>query len=138
MFSMDIVSSCKEILLADEKIIFAYIFGSYVNGKLRADSDIDIAIYLEKEIEPEAYLEMKMNLTDACKSEVDLVILNEATPLLKYQIYKNNILLFTRDKTMESNYKVKTLFEYNDMKKYLDLSYDRMIERLKKEVNPNG
>lgn len=138
MFSMDIVSSCKEILLADEKIIFAYIFGSYVNGKLRADSDIDIAIYLEKEIEPEAYLEMKMNLTDACKSEVDLVILNEATPLLKYQIYKNNILLFTRDKTMESNYKVKTLFEYNDMKKYLDLSYDRMIERLKKKVNPNG
>lgn len=40
----------------------------------------------------------------------------------------------TRDESIESNYKVKILFEYNDMKKYLDLSYDKMIERLRKEV----
>ena len=81
---------------------------------------------------------MKMKLSEALKREVDLVILNDATPLLKYEILKNNILLFTNDKSIESKYKVKTLFEYNDMKIYLDLSYEKTIERLKEEVSIDG
>jgi len=75
-----------------------------------------------------------MNLAEGFKREVDLVILNDATPLFKYEIYKNNILLFSCDNTLESKYKVKTLFEYSDIKKYLDLSYNRTIDRLEKEV----
>ena len=43
----------------------------------------------------DTYLDLKMKLTDACKREVDLIILNEATPLLKHQIYLYNRLLFT-------------------------------------------
>ena len=135
---MNIIEKCKDILLEYENIIFAYIFGSYVQEKIRIDSDIDIAIYLEKKIDAGTYLEIKMSLTEACKREIDLIILNDTTPLLKYEIYKNNILLFTRDKAIETSYKVKTLFEYNDIKKYLDLSYDRTIDRLKKEVKSNG
>ena len=81
---------------------------------------------------------MKMPLTEACKREVDLIILNNATPLLRFQIYKKNKLLFTRDKARENRYKEKVLFEYNDMKRYLNLSYDRTIERLKREVGSDG
>lgn len=135
---MDNIKKCKDILIGYENIIFAYIFGSYVQGKMRPDSDIDIAIYSEKKLDSETYLEIKMDLTDACKREIDLIILNDANPLLKYEIYKNNILLFTRDNVLETSYKIKTLFEYNDVKRYLDLSYDRTIERLKKEVKSNG
>lgn len=135
---MDNIKKCKDILIGYENIIFAYIFGSYVQGKMRPDSDIDIAIYSDKKLDSETYLEIKMYLADACKREIDLIILNDANPLLKYEIYKNNILLFTRDNLLESNYKIKTLFEYNDVKRYLDLSYDRTIERLKKEVKSNG
>ncbi|MBU5437226.1 nucleotidyltransferase domain-containing protein [Tissierella sp. MSJ-40] len=135
---MNLIKRCKDILIKYENITFAYIFGSYVNEKIREDSDIDIAIYLEENIDGNEYLKIKMELTDACKREVDLVLLNDAVPLLKYEIYKNNILLFTRDKILESNYKVKILFEYNDMKKYLDLSYKKTIEKLKQEVEKNG
>ena len=77
---------------------------------------------------------MKMLLSDAFKREVDLVILNNACPLLKYEIYKNQILFFSHDKTEENKYKVKTLFEYHDMKRYLDLSYEMNIARLKEDV----
>ena len=132
------IKKCKDILIKYEKIIFAYIFGSYVQNKMKLDSDIDIAIYLAEDFDSGEYLKIKMHLSDNLKKEVDLVILNEAPPLLKHEIYKNNILLFTRDIAIESNYKVKTLFEYNDMKPYLDLSYKRTIERLKKEVEING
>jgi len=135
---VDIIEKCKYILMEYENIIFAYIFGSYVQRKIGTDSDIDIAIYLEKKMDIETYLEIKMHLSDACKREVDLIVLNDAISLLKYQIYKNNILLFTRDKTIETRYKVKTLFEYSDMKRYLDLSYNKTIDRLKEEVESNG
>lgn len=135
---MDNIKRCKDILIKYENIIFAYIFGSYVQGKMRPDSDIDIAIYSEKKIDSETYLEIKMDLTDACKTEIDLIILNDANPLLKHEIYKNNILLFTKDNDLETSYKIKTLFEYNDVKRYLDLTYDRTIERLKREVESNG
>ncbi len=135
---MNFIEKCKDILIEYENIIFAYIFGSYVQGKIREDSDIDIAIYLEENMDAETYLEIKMDLTKVCKREIDLIILNNATPLLKYEIYKNNILLFSRDKAIETSYKVRTLFEYNDIKKYLDLSYYSTIDRLKKEVESNG
>lgn len=135
---MDISKACTDILREYEDIIFAYIFGSYVEGKMRKDSDIDIAVYLKKDMDIDLYLKIKMDLTDSIQREVDLVILNNAPPLLKYEIYKNNISLFTRDKAEESKYKVRTLFEYDDIKKYLDLSYDKMIGRLKEEVKLNG
>lgn len=135
---MDYINKCKNILIKHENIIFAYIFGSFVQEKLKRDSDIDVAIYLDKNIEAETYLEIKMDLMEACNREIDLIILNDAIPLLKYEIYRNHILLFTKDKILESNFKVKTLFEYNDIKRYLDLSYNKTIERLKKEVESNG
>jgi predicted nucleotidyltransferase len=80
---MDIVARCREILLWDQDIGFAYIFGSYAHGNLRADSDIDSAIYLEKKMEPGVYLERKVSLTEARKREVDLGIVNEAPPRKK-------------------------------------------------------
>lgn len=131
---MDIIKKCKDVLIECEDILFAYIFGSYVAGNMRKDSDIDIGIYLKEKMSIEKYLKLKMDLMEACKREVDLVILNDATPLLKYEVYRSNILIFTRDKTIESNYKVKTLFEYSDMKRYLDIAYKRNIERLRQEV----
>lgn len=135
---MDILKECKSILIKYEEIIFAYIFGSYANDKYRETSDVDIAIYLKKDLNPNEYLNIKADLRESLKKEVDLLILNNARPLLKYEIYKNHILLFSRDKSMEGRYKVKTLYEYNDIKRYLNLSYEKTIERLKDEVKRYG
>ncbi|TJX15176.1 nucleotidyltransferase domain-containing protein [Tissierella creatinini] len=135
---MELIKICKDVLIEYDNIIFAYIFGSFVTGNFRNDSDIDIAIYIKEDISSEVYMEIKMKLTEICKREIDLIILNSATTLLKFEIYKNNILLFAKDKNKESGFKIKTLFEYNDMKRYLDLSYESTIERLKKEVETGG
>lgn len=132
---MDAINKCRDILKKYDKIVFAYLFGSYTKGNIRKNSDVDVAIYLSDTMDTYEYLGIKMDLSDELKREVDLVILNDATPLLKYEIYRNNILLFTNDKAMESKFKVKTLFEYDDMKRYLDLSYNKTIERLKIEVS---
>jgi uncharacterized protein len=40
----DIVASLLPFLVADERILAAYLLGSAVSGRLRPDSDIDIAL----------------------------------------------------------------------------------------------
>lgn len=56
MSNIDAIKICKDILSEYKDIVFAYIFGSYVQGTLRPNSDIDIAIYLEEKIEAKTYL----------------------------------------------------------------------------------
>lgn len=135
---MDTIKKCRDTLIKYEDIVFSYIFGSYAKSSMRENSDIDIAIYLRRDIDIDIYIEIKINLSEILRKEIDLVILNNAPPLLKHEIAKNHILLFSRDKALENRYRVKTLFEYNDMKSYLNLSYHKTIERLKKEVESNG
>lgn len=134
----DVIEKCKKVLIKYENILFAYIFGSYASGRVREDSDIDIAIYLKEKIDTKEYLDIRMDLMEACGRKVDLIILSKATPLLKFEVYRNNILLFTRDETLENNFKVKTLFEYWDTKKYLDMAYKKNIERIKQEAETSG
>lgn len=135
---MELIKICKDVLFEYENIIFAYIFGSLVTGNFRNDSDIDLAIFINDEISSAEYMEIKMRLTEVSKREIDLIILNSATTLLKFEVYRKHVLLFTRDRNKESEFKIKTLFEYNDMKKYIDLSYKNTIKRLKKEVEAGG
>jgi len=53
MSNIDAIKICKDIFI---DIVFAYIFSSYVQGTLKHNSDIDIAIYLEEKIEAKTYL----------------------------------------------------------------------------------
>lgn len=46
-----------------ENIIFAYIFGSYVQGEMRTNSDVDIEIYLSEKIDTKTYLRIKAELS---------------------------------------------------------------------------
>ncbi len=123
--------------MENDKIVFAYIFGSFVNKSKY--NDIDIAIYLSNgKIDTLEYLNLKRELMDIASVDVDLVILNEANPLLKHEIFKDGIRIFSRNSSLESNIHVHSLFEYEDMKKYYKLSYDTMISHIRKEVQSNG
>jgi hypothetical protein len=136
---MDIINESRKVLKEYENIVFAYIFGSYTTGTMTKYSDIDIAIYLyNNEIDSEKYLVLKTRLEGILKKDVDICILNTASPLLKFEVCKEGILLFTRDEILENNFRVHTLFEYEDFKKYRDGFYNNMIETLRKEVLSNG
>jgi len=124
-------------LISVEKIVFAYIFGSFV--KSEKYNDIDIAIYLsDGEIGTLDYLNFKRELMDIVSVEVDIVILNNANPLIKQQVFKHGVQIFSKDRDLESKFIVHSLFEYEDMKKYYNLSYSSMINQIRKEVGSNG
>ncbi|MDW7668788.1 MAG: nucleotidyltransferase domain-containing protein [Bacillota bacterium] len=137
--NQEMISKIKEYLKGKDYIIFAYIFGSAVNSKETKYSDVDLAVYTTKsEIETTEYLGMKRELMDMTSKEIDIVILNNASPLVKKEVFNTGVKLFSKDEEVESNFIVHTYFEYEDMKKYYDMSFKAMVEEVKDEVNKYG
>lgn len=131
---MEYLEKIKEVLFDNKKIIFCYVFGSYAENRQRDGSDMDIAIYVKEKVEVYEYIELKNELEKLLIKDVDLVILNDATPLIKYEIYVNHVKVFSKNKEIENDYLIKVLFEYEDVKKYLNYGYNSMIERIKREL----
>jgi len=134
-----LINKLKNILQKNSKILFAYIFGSSIEYKKTKDSDIDLAIYITSEgLDTFEYLNLKRELMDVSSKEIDIVILNNGNPLIKHEVFRDGIELFSKDSEFQNNFIVHSLFEYEDMKKYYDLSYKTMIDHIRKEVKAHG
>jgi predicted nucleotidyltransferase len=71
----------------------AGLFGSYVRGKLRRDSDIDILVEIEEDISLLDFVGIKLELEEALGRKVDLVEYNTIKPLLRERILKEQLVL---------------------------------------------
>lgn len=128
------MDAVRHYLEKRDHILFAYLFGSCARENSGKFSDIDIAVYTRDSLHYDAYLDMITELSDITGRQVDIVPLNEAPPLLCYQVIQEGKLLFTKDQEPVTQFIIKTVFMYEDMKPYLDLSYKTMIEQLKEEL----
>ena len=95
----------------------AYLFGSEAQRQTTPLSDVDVAVYLE---EPDPaqrsrhYLPLLFDLRRAVgNGEVDLVFLNDASPLFAYQIITGQ-LLYSTDEEHRVAFETGVLREYFD------------------------
>lgn len=103
-------------LLEKYDIKLIYIFGSYAKGKNDKNSDLDIAVLLEKGYNPLDKLSLIGDFTDIFKrDDIDLVILNDANPVLEHQVIKYGKLAYMKDEDTKVFYEVRVLKEYMDM-----------------------
>ena len=108
----------EPLLASDDRIIFAYIFGGLAAGEHRPLSDIDIAVYLDGDVDKaEAKLDIMGVLSDTLKTdEIDLVILNEAPISLVGRILKKKRLLTDKQPFLRHS------FESLALRKFFDFS----------------
>lgn len=107
------------------KIVFAYLFGSQAKGKTGGLSDIDLAVYFSEEVPAKDYFKARLALLGDLvflfkKENIDLVVLNEAPPLLAHRILKHGRLIFSDDEKIRVEYETKAVLKYLDWKPYLD------------------
>jgi len=112
----EIINKIKNALLKEEKIIFAYIYGSILEGEIF--NDIDIAVYLnEKFVEEIDIIDFEISLGlkigKIVNSNIDIKILNSAPISFKYQV-SCGILLFSHDELKRENFLCQTWSEYFD------------------------
>lgn len=71
----------------------AGLFGSCVRKGMRADSDIDILVEIEKDISLLDFVGLKLEIEEVLKMKVDLVEYNTIKPLLKERILNEQVII---------------------------------------------
>ncbi|MEW6040033.1 MAG: nucleotidyltransferase family protein [Elusimicrobiota bacterium] len=69
------------------------IFGSYVKGRAKKDSDLDILVEFEKTIGLLEFIELENYLSDTLKVKVDLVMKDVLKPVIGKYILKEVIYI---------------------------------------------
>ena len=123
----EIVKILKNILASLPEVKFAYLFGSYARDDFYENSDVDVAIYIEKPqnifdvtLQVHHQLEIRLN------KEIDIVVLNRAKNFaLIENIFNEGIILKdTQDdfRVMFELDKEHEIKDYKEFKRLLDVA----------------
>lgn len=107
------------ILEGDKRVVFAYIFGSFV--KSDEIEDIDIGIFaLDNELENPLEYELKLegDIETSTKIPVDVRVLNNAPASFVFNVIKGGYLLIDRDSNLRADFESLMLKRYFDFEPF--------------------
>ncbi len=111
-----IIKRLENFLSTFNDIVLVFLFGSFARGKLTPFSDLDIAIFFRSSTDFYKVNDLKDNLSKILNMAVDIVILNNAPPVIKMQVLKKGILIINKDTHVYNEFFVNTIKEYDDLK----------------------
>jgi uncharacterized protein YutE (UPF0331/DUF86 family)/predicted nucleotidyltransferase len=129
-------------LFTQNPVNAAYLTGTLSNratfGQL---SDVDIAILLMDQIKADQFFDYRLyffsELAKRLESDtIDVLILNQASLLLKLQVIKYGQLLFSRDEKQRILFETKAVMDYLDFKKFDEIQNQALSRRLYGQVLP--
>lgn len=129
------LSANLEKKLKKEGAIFAYLFGSQASGNTHRESDVDIAVFLSPKIKSSKYFDKSLELADLFKEtypgrERQVVILNQAPPLLKAEVLRKGQLIFCQDEEALVKFKIDTMHLYEDTKPLRAIQYFYLKDKI--------
>jgi predicted nucleotidyltransferase len=112
-------------VLDREGVIAAYLFGSQATGTAGPLSDVDLAVWTAGELASRDRLRLQLELmADAGHAlgttEVQVVVLDDASPLLRHRAIRDGRLLVERDRAARVEREKRTMLEYLDTKPLRD------------------
>lgn len=127
-------------LVTQPDVIAAYLFGSLVQKRAHPRSDIDVAVLLTL-MDSEAAFYRRLRLMEQLRPyadrEVDVIVLNDAPPLLQNQVLQYGQLLYERDRAARVEFEVRAGQVYADLKPMNDF-FAQVLFREIKEVGLGG
>src|SRR5947209_10102660 len=104
-------------------------------------TDVDIAILLMEQIRSDQFLDYQLyffsELAKRLESEsIDVVILNQASLLLKLQVIRYGQILFSRDEKSRISFESKAVMDYLDFQRFDEIQNQALSRRLYGQVLP--
>lgn len=129
----DIQRRLESSFKQEKYILFAYIFGSVIEGRTGKESDVDLAVYLAPG-EADDFFVRRLGLIGkiqaVLKGPVDVVILNEVRSIfLKFVIIKEGRVLFERDHGKRVDFELRTIQAYYDFQPFLEQYNKAYLQR---------
>ncbi len=123
----EMLETIKKMILGKIDCEVILLFGSYARGTQNLESDIDIAIKSNKKISKREIFEIRLELEEGIKKDVDLINLDGINDDFKYEILMNGKTLYCKNELKFELYKLDRYQEYFD----LNESRQSIIERVK-------
>lgn len=115
-------------------VIVAYLFGSEAKSTSGALSDIDIAVFVDKEIAKSERFDLRLRLSNELSSimkrMVDVVVLNDVSVQLSFEVIKHGELIFCSDKSIKVDVETGILSKYLDRRYYDKRHAELTLERI--------
>ncbi len=129
-------------LFTQSPVNAAYLAGSLSNratfGQL---TDVDVAVLMMDQIKADQFLDYQLyflsELAKRLESDaIDVVILNQASLLLKLQVIKYGQILFSRNEKQRVSFETKAVMDYLDFKKFDEIQNQALSRRLYTQALP--
>ena len=114
-----LVETLRAFFEPRSEVLEAYLFGSAATNSAQPHSDVDVAVYVVDPFPPASAFGYPADLTAALMStlrtnRVDLVILNEAPPLLYHRVLRDGVRVLSRDLAATTTREGRALSRYCD------------------------
>lgn len=108
----------------NKKVNAAILFGSQARGKAKPYSDIDICIITKGNISRQEQEDILANSSN----KIDISLLQDLPESIKYRVFKEGKILFSKDKNMLNRAKNLSIRSYFDFRPLIE-KYTRRILR---------
>lgn len=128
----------SEFFNKKEYVELAYLFGSTAEGTEGPLSDIDIGVYLSSKLTKgeriEKRLELIGELSTLLKNDhVDLLVMNDAAPVINFEVIRPNVPLFVRNEDLKLDVEQYVMSRYLDRKYHEDFLNRELLKRIREK-----
>ncbi|MFN3739603.1 MAG: nucleotidyltransferase domain-containing protein [Thermodesulfovibrionales bacterium] len=115
----EIIQKVSTCLQKRQEVIFAYLFGSFIDPEMPGFRDIDVGIFIKpyssnRAIELEIELSEEIGKAIKRSYPVDVVVINELNPLFARKVITGKFL-FTKNEDLWIDFVVNTSMKADDM-----------------------
>jgi predicted nucleotidyltransferase len=131
---MPLLERLQQSAAALPEIRLAVLFGSTARGQDRKGSDVDLGVLLNDDTQ-EARDRARMELGRATERQVDVVFLNTAPPLLRFEISRDGVLLLEREEGLWTGFKARAMVDWWDWAPTARRIHRTIIQNLREKVS---
>jgi predicted nucleotidyltransferase len=127
---VDSIEAVQRLLGSRVDVRLAYLFGSVGRGDARPSSDLDLGVVFSSVPAPRELDRLASDLAAAAARRVDLVVLNQAPPLLTHEAIREGRLIVCRDEDERVRFQTRATARYLDTRYLRQVQYRYLRERV--------
>lgn len=127
------VQALRDVLADQQAVQLAVLFGSQARDRAHSRSDVDIGLRLAPAT-AETRQQAIAEIGQAVRREVDVVDLDSAPPLLRFQIARDGVVLVEREPRLWARFKARAMTDWWDWAPTTRRLHGIYIRRLREQV----
>jgi predicted nucleotidyltransferase len=128
MDAQTLTTEIKAFLGKRHEVLLAFIFGSFTENRLTRESDVDVAILFRNTPDYSLIVDIMDGISEISDRDTDIVVLNNASPIVKMQILKKGWVLKNDSERIYNDFFLRTIKEYDDLKMVRKEQEERILE----------